>query len=363
MKIAIIGGGFYGCCMANSLKRLHGANIQIDIFDRSESLLSRAATNNQSRLHLGFHYPRSTETIAQTIAGVSSFVEEFGACIDYPKNNLYAVHRDGYVDFNEYMVAMDDHDLKYDVLPIENAPYFRNPSHIEGIIRVEEGVIRLADMASLILSKLDAKVYCSAIVTSVDPDRGVVTTGGKAYEGYDAIVNATYTDNNIGMPQEKRFELKFELAAMALVESPYGDDTALTIMDGPFVSLYPAGYGLSTLSSVTHTPFTSCSTVAELETRLLKVRESGVDNQVIENILAHGNNVLDLDLRFDDVKSVWVAPKAKFLHDLYDQRLADIRVHNKLISVMCGKLDAVHQTVDKVLKVLEDISNTSLVKV
>ena len=59
MKVAIIGGGFYGCYIAQTLIRNFTDNISVDIFEGEKNLLTGAATNNQCRLHLGFHYPRA----------------------------------------------------------------------------------------------------------------------------------------------------------------------------------------------------------------------------------------------------------------------------------------------------------------
>ena len=65
MRIAIIGGGFYGCYLAFKLKTKFKSKYKIDIFEKNNDLLKEAAINNQWRLHLGFHYPRSKQTIIQ----------------------------------------------------------------------------------------------------------------------------------------------------------------------------------------------------------------------------------------------------------------------------------------------------------
>ena len=85
MKIAIIGAGFYGSYFSLNLKKIN-KNIQIDLFDKNREILSEAAMHNQSRLHLGFHYPRSPETIRQTLLGYDLFKKEF----DH-KDQIYTV--------------------------------------------------------------------------------------------------------------------------------------------------------------------------------------------------------------------------------------------------------------------------------
>ena len=107
MKIGIIGGGFFGVFIACAIKKKFDRSVSIDIFDREKNLLTQAANNNQCRLHLGFHYPRSPDTIKQTIEGFTLFNNEFSDCVYFPKKNYYAVRKDGHVNFSQYISAMD----------------------------------------------------------------------------------------------------------------------------------------------------------------------------------------------------------------------------------------------------------------
>ena len=66
---------------------------------------------------------------------------------------------------------------------------------------------------------------------------------------------ATYTHLNLGLPEEKHFNVKYELSALVLAKTSLPATTAVTIMDGGFVSVYPTYGGLHTLSSVIYTPF------------------------------------------------------------------------------------------------------------
>lgn len=351
MKVAIVGGGFYGCYIANTLRKRYKSEVSVDIYDCSNKLMTRAATNNQCRLHLGFHYPRSSETIRQTVEGFQLFLDDFGDCVDFPKHNYYAVHRDGHVNMTEYLAAMDAHNLNYDVVDHNSLDYFKEPQEIEGVVRVGEGVIRLNNLCGKMMANLHAKIFCNTLVTSIDAEKGQLVANGKVKSGYDFIINATYTDTNLGLPEALKFDLKYELTAMVLMNAPFGDDVALTIMDGPFVSLYPAGHGMATLSSVPLTPFFNCSTTSELEAKLAEVNLNHHKNhkKVIDNIMQHGNEMLNLNLSEQHIEGLWIAPKTKILNDSCDQRLTEIKTHGKLISVLCGKLDAVHHITDQIL--------------
>ena len=60
---AIIGGGFYGCCLALYLRSL---SSRVVVLEANDKLLNRASRVNQARIHSGFHYPRSVLTAVKS---------------------------------------------------------------------------------------------------------------------------------------------------------------------------------------------------------------------------------------------------------------------------------------------------------
>ena len=119
MKVAIIGSGIYGAYSAIKLVREYSTNIEIDIYEKKDRPLSVAIANNQSRLHYGYHYPRSPETIYQTIKGSKIFEEEFKHSITKPKKNLYAIHKDSLTSFEEYIRVLKEYNLKFSIEEIK----------------------------------------------------------------------------------------------------------------------------------------------------------------------------------------------------------------------------------------------------
>lgn len=352
MKIGIVGAGFYGCYLARAIERKWGGTVIVDLFDREAKPMSRAAINNQSRLHLGFHYPRSKDTIFQTVSGYREFKEEFGSCLQFPSQNFYAVHRHGLTGYQDYLKAMDAFGLEYEVCGPEVMRYFRDASLLEGVIRVHEGVIDLRKLEGMILSELRADVHCSSVVTEINPESGTLVVNGMLMGPYDFIINATYVDPNLGLPDSKQFDLKYEITAMVVMDAPFSDDVALTVMDGSFVSLYPCGRNLATLSSVTHTPFAKYDTVAELEANYVRAKVLAKQCDVKEKLLSHGEELLGLDRDSLRCHGLWISPKTKLRDDAGDTRISAVRCEGRLVSVLCGKLDAVHAIADEVLATL-----------
>ena len=59
MKIAIIGSGFWISMCFNTFKKGHDVNV----FEKEAKILQGASKKNQFRFHLGYHYPRSQNTV------------------------------------------------------------------------------------------------------------------------------------------------------------------------------------------------------------------------------------------------------------------------------------------------------------
>lgn len=352
MRIAIVGAGFYGCYISRAIHKEWGDDASVDVFERESRPMRRAATNNQARLHLGFHYPRSPETVRQTVEGYHDFKKEFAQCVDFPSQNIYAVHREGLVGFDCYLKAMDAFSLPYQICGEEVRRYFRDPSEVEGAIRVDEGVIDLRKLDAMILASMRTDIRCSTRVESIDSEAGTLVANGSLEGPYDFIINTTYVDPNLGLSVSNHFDLKYEIAAMIEMEAPFGQDVALTIMDGPFVSLYPCGQALATLSSVVHTPFMRFDTVEEFEALWPDAEMHANQAGVFDKILKHGEEMLSIDRGFLRCRRLLLAPKAKLREDVDASRISSVRKQGRLISVLCGKLDAVHAVANEVRALL-----------
>ena len=81
MKYVIVGAGWYGCHIASLLVK---NNKEILIIDKANDFFTGSSSKNQNRLHLGFHYPRSMETIHECKYGYEQFVKKYNHCINEP---------------------------------------------------------------------------------------------------------------------------------------------------------------------------------------------------------------------------------------------------------------------------------------
>lgn len=343
-RFAIIGAGFFGMHIASRLQR-RIKHASVDIFDMDSSPLNGAATHNQCRLHLGFHYPRSGYTIYQSVMGFDRYLADYGDCTEDVPNNTYAVHRRGLVNANQYLAIMDAFSLRYEVVT-KIPPHFVDPASIDVVLRVTEKCIDPLKLRRRLMAELDAQLHLGVRVDRIDPFEGNLFAQGERLGSYDFIVNASYFDPNLGLPNELAYPLKHELTALVLGRTSLPRETAITVMDGPFVSVYPAYDGLHTLSSVVHTPFQTYADAAGLYLDYPHRNRLAAERDVGRSIVEHVRSFLDVEVA---PKELWVSAKTKLATEKGDSRVTEVKRHGRLFSVLCGKLDAVFSTSDQII--------------
>ena len=242
-SIGVIGCGIFGAVIA---LRLADAGCNVTIYERLPLVLSGASSNNQNRLHLGFHYPRDVETAQQCKRGFLRFKEAFPESILGNFPNAYFIASQGSLTSSgDYLRFCETLDLSYEIL----SPYGFEPEVAEvdlGLL-VEEVVYDCKVLSSLISRRLEESSVNTRLSVNVESIRhartGFILDTDRQSNGlHDAIVNCTYGDVNrltsqLGHQVRVR---QFEYTVVPIFEwnrSPVG----ITIMDGPFMTILPFG--------------------------------------------------------------------------------------------------------------------------
>jgi glycine/D-amino acid oxidase-like deaminating enzyme len=106
-RVAVLGGGLQGCCVALALA---DRGMKVVLIDRNDRLLSRAAIANEGKIHLGYMYAGDpTLATARTMmAGALAFAPFFARhlgrdpdLMTHSDPAVYAVHRDSQHDVAE----------------------------------------------------------------------------------------------------------------------------------------------------------------------------------------------------------------------------------------------------------------------
>jgi hypothetical protein len=242
MKIGVVGGGIFGATAAWMLAREGHA---VFLFEKENDILQAASGINQYRLHRGFHYPRSKETILITRDGNKSFMREYGETIvKDPINHYYAIAHDGGRSTVENCLAIwDSCELPYK----HAAPDLINPDLIAKTVEVEEDLVDPEKLRALCWKKLkeyNVTVHLNTEISMSD------------LKEYDYAVIATYAHNNkfLGhMPHAQKL-YQFELCEKPVLKLPKKFiGKSIVVIDGPFMCIDPLGStGKHVMGNVVH---------------------------------------------------------------------------------------------------------------
>ena len=258
---AVIGGGFYGACLAVHLSRRVG---RVVLFEREAALMTRASRINQARLHAGYHYPRSFLTAARSHANLAVFREQHPEAIEGGFRHIYAIARnDSKVGKRHFERLFTTVGLTLRPVPASLAGLF-DPRLIEAIYEVEEpafniDILRHKIAGQLAASGVDIRLNTQIGAMSVVSGTPAVTEAATgATTAFEWVFNCTYAGlNQITAPDPAhRPQLAHQVAELALIEPPaelFG--LGITIVDGPFFSVMPfPSEGLHSFSHVRYTP-------------------------------------------------------------------------------------------------------------
>ena len=259
----VIGGGFYGCCLAIHLRQHFD---RVLLVDEAGGLLSRASRVNQARLHNGYHYPRSFLTAARSRSNLDVFRRAFPTGVFNDFRHLYAIARSdskvGFRHFERFAAAIG---ASLGPASEEDRRLFE-PRLIEAVYEVVEpafNVRALRDFLTARLIETGVDVRTNTRVASLAPcPAGVlVALADGSTVHADWVFNCTYAALNrvVPEPAEMRPRLVHQLTEIALIAPPPAlRHIGITVMDGPFFSTMPfPSEGLHSLTHVRYTPHMS----------------------------------------------------------------------------------------------------------
>ncbi len=271
----IIGGGFYGCCLALYLRTV---TPRILVLEAGTGLLERASRVNQARIHTGFHYPRSFATALRSGVLQERFVRDFKHAVFSDFDMLYAIaSRRSKISASRFVKMFEGIAAPFTRAPQHLRGLF-DPALIEDVFVCREFAFDWTALRDDLIRRLDARqvpVHRNEAVHSARSKQGGVVlclAGGKEITA-DYVFNVTYANiNNFTLSAGMSpLPLKHELAEVVLIEPPPAlAKLAVTVMDGPFFSSMP--YPAEQLYSLTHVRFTPHFSWVDLSAELSPYR-------------------------------------------------------------------------------------------
>lgn len=329
MKIAIAGAGIYG---ATAAIRLAEQGHEVHLFDPL-GILRAASAINQYRVHAGYHYPRSAETIAEVMDARNEFTQSFSAAIVRNSRHYYAIPK------RDSRTAPDDYERLIGGygLPLRNCrPNWLDYSFIERCYEVDE------------------QIYDPELLRSVIGER-VAATGvqfqQRAFcremrDGYDFVVWATY-----GMGESRNVfpGAKYQVAEKVLIQLPCElRRLALVVVDGPFTAFDPYGTsGFSLFGSAKHTNHWSSTNPDEPIPERYASRLNGPEFKPVSFTRFE-------EMRADACLAVPTAKRARYVGSRFVMRVVeDSAEDRRILSVSDGKPGEIHIFSGKVVSAVK----------
>lgn len=317
MRIRVIGGGWYGCHLALSLCKLAE---DVELHEITDRLFSGASGGNPARLHKGFHYPRSRLTRAACLDHAEAFLARYGDLTRTIPCNVYAVAaEESWVDFGTYRQVLAG---EVEFVTVDK-PSDLGLECVEGALLTGEKHIVIDEARAYFERELGGRVRYNTPAGDLNDDR------------WDWTIDCTFCALDAEAID------RYEPCLTVLLEGP--TDRAVTIMDGPFPSIYPwnEAEGLCSLTSAKFTPLSKeCRSWAEAR-ELIRTQTS---DELAGRALAMQEQIgrfwpasLDLFKIADLRLGVRAMPKSGA-----DARLVDVvQVGERAFRVRAGKIDAV----------------------
>ncbi len=222
-KVAVAGAGIYGATIAI---RLAEQGHQVHLFDPL-GILRAASAINQCRVHSGYHYPRSPETIAETMEVREEFRKTFAPTIVSNTCHFYAIpkaHSLTPPDLFESVMHRNN-------LPLRPCrPVWMDFEFIDKCYGVDEHIYDPDLLREFVTCRIRAlgipfeqRPFCPEMRSS-----------------YDFVVWATY---GLGYSRGIFKGAKYQVAEKILIELPEElRGVSLIVLDGPFTAFDPYGY-------------------------------------------------------------------------------------------------------------------------
>lgn len=338
-KIAIIGAGWFGCYIGYDLIK---SGYEVKIFEKEKEIFSGASGYNQNRLHLGFHYPRSYRTIQESRDGYKKFIKKFPKFSKSIKKNLYVIanHKENLIGFEIYKQILKSNKLTF--REEKKSFHLRN---FKGMISCKERLLDVDTAKKFFVKKLKNNLILNYKVNYINEKSKKIFIND---ESFDNLINCTWQTY---LPN-KDLDLTYEACLFFLYKSKIKNHPAITIMDGPFSTLYPQKKNLFTLYSVKHTRLKRFKKFNHCEKFLINYKKYINPKLVQKN---HEDQIKYFYPNF--LKNFKFQKKLLTYRTIIDNANADrsskIYQNGKIINLLSGKIDHIIDSSNEIKKCLE----------
>ena len=218
-KCSVVGAGIYGITAAIKLKT---AGYNVDLIEGENDIMKAASGINQYRVHRGYHYPRSLDTIKSCKDNEQSFIKYYSRSIIRENDHYYSIAKeDSLITPKQYLTTLDKVGLEWEI--VKTSP------NCDLTIKVNEKLYDPHILKEICYNRIKGNGINLKLNT---------WASNNSLKDYKYNVYATYSSlNNL---TDKKQNYQFELCEKPLFKLPNKyKNKSLVIMDGPFMCCDP----------------------------------------------------------------------------------------------------------------------------
>lgn len=344
MRICIIGAGWFGCYLGLKLSE---KKHQIKIFEKKNDVFLNSSGNNQNRLHLGFHYPRSNKTIDISKNGFKKFKKEFSFLTKKIKKNIYSISssKNSKINFNKYCSILKNSNLKFEKID-QNSKITKDFQNLEGSILCDEEIILTNKAKIFFKKKLKKFIKFNKEISNIKKKNNKFIVEN---EEFDIVINCS----GYQLKPNPIKNVTHEYCSIFLYKQiSKKEHAALTIMDGPFFTLYPwdnnKNYGLYSVND-------SRLLRNRNFDKLKKLSNIKINKKYLNNVLKKVENKFNKyypDFHKNFKFSKFLLSYRVIADNKQDSRICKINDNDGHISILPSKIDHIFYAYSKIEKCL-----------
>ncbi len=245
-RVAVIGAGVFGCNVALVIAN---AGYEVVLLERLPDIIMGTSKNNTNRVHQGFHYPRDMQTALECRDNYRRFEIEFRETLldNYP--SIYCIAEEkSLTSKEEFIKFCDVLDLSYSVIDLNCFSVKIDGCNLG--ISCQETILDSDILRNILRSKI---INNKRVTLSCNTEVAAIKKNSHQYElsflsesqpkqSFDAVINCSYANINT-LTEQLGYEVsegQYEYTVVPIISLDL-PPTSITIMDGPFMTLFPYG--------------------------------------------------------------------------------------------------------------------------
>lgn len=246
-KVVVIGGGIHGVTSAIAFAK---KGYSVSLIERNATILAGTSGATHNRAHLGYHYPRSIETVVECIEGLHDFKERYPDALHYPKEAYYLIEKhSSKTSTDDFVKFCKEVDIPF-VMQWPDRSLI-NKENIDSSFLVPEPNFNIFKLKEVLLAECEnVGIRChfnTEVKSGQKNSSGVFEIDVECQDTNwvlhaDIVINATYAYTNNVLKSfginEGLTKYRLQHTEVVAVGVKFALP-ALTVMDGPFVTIQP----------------------------------------------------------------------------------------------------------------------------